>query len=127
LSRLDLESRVVVVDCVTLWLTNYFDRAANGDLDALVLEVTHEFDATVAKRNTWLFVSNEIGQGVHAPTDVGRRFTDAQGFVNQHIAARADGVVWMLAGLPVVIKGELPGSGSPPIRRLEARSLGDAS
>ena len=53
-------------------------------------------------------VSNELGQGLHAPTEVGRKFTDLQGLVNHHIAARADNVAWMVAGIPLYVKGRAP-------------------
>lgn len=98
---------VVLVECVTLWLTNYFLDCGN-DADMALQEAKREFDAAVALDNTWLFVSNEIGQGTHAMTESGRRFTDLQGFMNQYIARHADWVVWMVAGIAVTIEGTPP-------------------
>jgi adenosylcobinamide kinase/adenosylcobinamide-phosphate guanylyltransferase len=49
-------------------------------------------------------VTNEIGMGVHADTDTGRKFTDLQGWANQYIAQRAQKVVLMVSGIPVTIK-----------------------
>lgn len=98
---------VVVVDCVTLWLTNYFvDHEQSVDR---VLELaTAEFERCAAIDAHWLLVSNELGQGPHAMTEAGRRFTDLQGFMNQRIAARADWVVLMVAGIPLSVKGAVP-------------------
>jgi adenosylcobinamide kinase/adenosylcobinamide-phosphate guanylyltransferase len=93
---------------VTLWLANWFSDAGS-DADAALEGAKQEFDkTTAATSNTWIFVSNEIGQGVHAETPAGRKFTDLHGFLNQHIAAAADTVVLMVAGIPFALKGRLP-------------------
>lgn len=105
LSALRKTGRVVVVDCVTLWLTNYFCDL-NRDVDACLQAAQREFERAVELDNTWLFVSNELGQGLHAATEAGRKFTDLQGFMNQFIAARAQRVVMLVAGIPVEIKHE---------------------
>jgi adenosylcobinamide kinase/adenosylcobinamide-phosphate guanylyltransferase len=116
LSRHALDGRVVVVDCLTLWLANWFgDERASSTSPELAFERTlenakAELDRTLACDATFILVSNEIGQGVHAMTEIGRQFTDLQGFLNQHAAARADTVVLMVAGLPNAIKGQLPTS-----------------
>ena len=108
LSSVTLEDRLIVVDCVTLWLANWFSD--NGsDADAALAQAKAEFDKTVqTTKNRWIFVSNELGLGVHAATEAGRKFTDVQGFLNQHIAAVADVVVLMVAGIPFALKGRLP-------------------
>ena len=111
ISRHPLDGRVVVVDCLTLWLTNWFmhERASPELAFERTLDSARaELDRTLARNATWILVSNEIGQGVHAMTEIGRQFTDLQGFVNQHAASRADTVVLMVAGIPHVIKGQLP-------------------
>lgn len=105
LSQMKVTGRVVVVDCVTLWLTNYFVDEKQ-DHDAALSAIKSEFDRTVELNNHFVFVTNEIGQGVHAHTESGRKFTDAQGFFNQHIAARANRVVLLVAGIPVEVKNE---------------------
>ena len=56
---------------------------------------------------TLIVVTNEVGQGVHPPTELGRRFADLQGFLNQQAAARVDSVTLMVAGLALAIKGRL--------------------
>jgi adenosylcobinamide kinase/adenosylcobinamide-phosphate guanylyltransferase len=109
LAALELAGEVAVIDCVTLWLSNFF-----SDLDADVercLELARAQIDQLAQKPAIavIIVSNELGQGVHAPTEVGRKFTDLQGLVNQHIAARADSVAWMVAGIPCYVKGKAPG------------------
>jgi len=104
LSRLDIGGRVVVIDCVTLWLTNFFiDLKYN--VDACLGACKNEIDALCQKEAFFLVVSNEIGMGVHAETEIGRKFTDIQGWMNQYIAAKADQVLLMVSGIPVTIKG----------------------
>lgn len=107
LSRTAVAGDVAVVDCVTLWLTNFFiDHEQNVER---VLELARpEFERAAAIDAHWIFVSNELGLGPHAMTESGRKFTDLQGFVNQHIAARADWVVMMVAGIPLAVKGTAP-------------------
>jgi adenosylcobinamide kinase/adenosylcobinamide-phosphate guanylyltransferase len=61
----------------------------------------------LARNNDWILVSNELGQGLHASTEVGRKFTDIQGFKNQFLASHADRVVLMVAGIPLELKNEL--------------------
>ncbi|HMJ16065.1 MAG TPA: bifunctional adenosylcobinamide kinase/adenosylcobinamide-phosphate guanylyltransferase, partial [Polyangiaceae bacterium] len=112
LSSVPLREHVIVVDCVTLWLANWFSDTKFDAEDALT-QAKLEFDKVTAQsNNTWIFVSNEIGQGVHAETPVGRKFTDMHGFLNQHIAALAETVVLMVAGIPFALKGRLPEHGS---------------
>ncbi|HEY4208499.1 MAG TPA: bifunctional adenosylcobinamide kinase/adenosylcobinamide-phosphate guanylyltransferase [Puia sp.] len=103
LSRLDLDKRVVVIDCITLWLTNFFIDL-KYDVDASLTACKKEIDALCQKEATLLMVSNEIGMGVHAETEIGRKFTDLQGWMNQYIAARANTVLLMVSGIPVKIK-----------------------
>jgi adenosylcobinamide kinase/adenosylcobinamide-phosphate guanylyltransferase len=102
-SKLPLEEKVVVIDCVTLWLTNFFSlfhQDVDGALDAL----KHEIDRIKEMRARFFIVSNEIGMGVHAHTEAGRRFTDLQGWANQYIAGKADQVILMVSGLPLSVK-----------------------
>lgn len=103
LSHLDLAGRTVVLDCVTLWLTNFFTDADYQVEQALTL-AQQEFDLLLQKDCTLLVISNEIGMGLHAPTEAGRKFTDLQGWMNQYIAARADKAIFMVSGLPLSLK-----------------------
>ena len=103
LSRLNLAGRVVVLDCVTLWLTNFFTDA-NYEVEAALAQAQAEFDQLLAQDCTLLVISNEIGMGLHAPTEAGRKFTDLQGWLNQYIAQRADHAIFMVSGLPLRVK-----------------------
>lgn len=104
LSRHDLTGRVAVIDCVTLWLTNYFFENQNQDTQQVLDMAKAEFDRFTAHDATFIFVTNEIGSGGVSVDAVQRRFTDLQGWMNQHIAARADEVILMVSGIPVKIK-----------------------
>jgi adenosylcobinamide kinase/adenosylcobinamide-phosphate guanylyltransferase len=103
LSRLDLTGRVVVLDCVTLWLTNFFTDA-NYDVETALGQAQAEFDKLLTQNCTLLVISNEIGMGLHATTEAGRKFTDLQGWLNQYIAQRADHAIFMVSGLPLTVK-----------------------
>ena len=103
LSRHDLTGRVVVVDCVTLWLTNFFYRL-ESDIEESLEAAKKEFDAFTAHDATYIFVTNEIGSGAVSDNALQRRFTDLQGWMNQYIAARADEVILMVSGIEVKIK-----------------------
>ena len=104
LSQHSLAGRVIVIDCVTLWSTNFFfDNDSNAE--QALLELQQEFDRFTSQQATFIFVTNEIGLGGIAENAIQRRFTDLQGWINQYIAARADEVVWMVSGIGVKIKG----------------------
>lgn len=102
LSRLDLSGRVAVVDCLTLWATNFFYEMQ--EVDKALEELQGEFDRLCQQEGTLIVVTNEIGSGGVSENRVQRRFTDLLGWLNQYVAARADEVVLMVSGIPVVIK-----------------------
>ncbi len=98
---------IVVVDCLTLWVSNLMLR---GDDDAAILKNGDAFAALVANPTVELrIVSNEVGFGVHPATADGLRYRDVLGLVNQRVAAAAWRVVLMVAGLPQLIKDTPPG------------------
>lgn len=103
LSRHDMTGRVAVIDCVTLWLTNIF-FARDADVDTSLLQAKAEFDAFTRADATYIFVTNEIGLGGVSADAVQRKFTDLQGWMNQHIAEQADEVILMVSGIEVKIK-----------------------
>lgn len=103
LSRHDLGGRVIVVDCVTLWCTNFFFDN-NSDVDRSLAELKEEFDRLAEQSAYWIFVTNEIGLGGVSPDTIQRKFTDLQGWLNQYIASRADEVVMMVSGIPMKVK-----------------------
>ncbi len=103
LSLHDCSGRVVLVDCITLWCTNFFfDLGA--DVQQALEAVEEEFDRFTAQEATFLFVTNEIGLGEVSANEVQRKFTDLQGWVNQYVAQRADEVYLMVSGIPLCIK-----------------------
>ena len=89
-----------LVDCLTLWLSNVL--LADADVDA---EIEHLDDALARAAAPIVLVANEVGSGIVPDNALGRRFRDLQGLVNQRIAARADRVVLVVAGLPLTLKG----------------------
>jgi adenosylcobinamide kinase/adenosylcobinamide-phosphate guanylyltransferase len=102
-SDLPLSQRVAVVDCVTLWLTNFFVDHKQ-DIDKALAEFKSEIDKLHQQNTTWIIVTNELGMGVHADGEVARKFVDLQGWANQYVASRAEEVVLMVSGIAVKIK-----------------------
>jgi adenosylcobinamide kinase/adenosylcobinamide-phosphate guanylyltransferase len=103
LSRMALKHQAVVIDCVTLWLTNFYtDHQYNWE--AALTEARNEFDLLAQQPADFIIISNEIGMGVHADTAIGRKFVELQGWMNQHIAARADQVFFMVSGIALKVK-----------------------
>ncbi len=92
----------VLVDCLTLWLSNLM--LAEADIEA---EVGHLEAALAAVTAPVVLVSNEVGYGIVPDYPLGRRFRDQQGILNQKVAARAGRVVLVVAGLPLAVKGAL--------------------
>jgi adenosylcobinamide kinase/adenosylcobinamide-phosphate guanylyltransferase len=90
---------VCVVDCLTLWLSNLM--AAGRDVDA---EGASLCDAIRAAQSSIVLVSNEVGLGLVPETPLGRAFRDHQGRLNQRVAAVADQVEFVAAGLPLRLK-----------------------
>lgn len=104
LSRHALAGRVVLVDCLTLWCTNFFFDL-QSDVDRALAEAKAELDRFTAQDATFILVTNEIGMGGTSDNELQRKFTDLQGWMNQYVAARADEVILMVSGIPVKIKG----------------------
>lgn len=105
LSRHNLADRVVLVDCVTLWCTNFFFDL-DSDIDRALEAAKQEFDAFTRQEATFIFVTNEIGLGGTSDNELQRKFTDLLGWMNQYIAACADEVVLMVSGIPLTIKND---------------------
>jgi len=93
------QGRPVLVDCLTLWLSNVM--LGGGDVDQGTDDVLQALDGFAVPV---VFVSNEVGLGIVPDTALGRTFRDAQGRLNMRMAERADRVVLMTAGLPLVLK-----------------------
>lgn len=103
LSRHDFTGRVVLIDCVTLWSTNFFFDLQSETEKALAA-LQEEFDRLTRQEATFIFVTNEIGSGAVSDNAIQRRFTDLQGWINQYIARQANRVILMVSGIPVTIK-----------------------
>ncbi len=110
LSRHDVSGRVVLIDCLTLWATNFFTASSTDDtlpdVDTLLAEMKVEFDRFTAQDATFIFVTNEIGMGGTSSNALQRRFTDLLGWLNQYVASQADEVVLMVSGIEVKVKNE---------------------
>jgi len=94
---------VVVIDCVTLWLTNFYVDTKN-DIEKSLVYAKAEFEKLLNIDATIIIISNEIGMGVHAQTEIGRKFTELQGWMNQHIAKHANKATMMVSGIPLTLK-----------------------
>jgi adenosylcobinamide kinase/adenosylcobinamide-phosphate guanylyltransferase len=97
--------QAVVIDCLTMWLTNHL--LAEHDLPSREAALIEDLRA-LRDRAPAVLVSNEVGQGIVPDNALSRRFREAQGRLNQAMAAEADLVVAVMAGLPLVLKGTLP-------------------
>lgn len=95
----------VIVDCLTLWLSNRLISARPGDGDAAGEAAAAELLAALKRcGGRVILVSNEVGLGLVPESELGRAFRDAQGRLNQAVAALAQRVVFIAAGLPLVLK-----------------------
>lgn len=94
---------VILLDCATLWLTNLL--LADADI---AWESNRLLDALAACAAPVVVVTNEVGSSVVPENALARAFRDHQGRLNQQLAGRADLVVAVMAGLPLVLKGALP-------------------
>jgi adenosylcobinamide kinase / adenosylcobinamide-phosphate guanylyltransferase len=96
----ECEATSVLVDCLTLWLSNLM--LAHADIDR---EIGRLEKALLAMKAPVVLVANEVGLGIVPEHPLGRQFCDWQGVLNQRMAAQSDRVTLMVAGLPLVIKG----------------------
>jgi adenosylcobinamide kinase / adenosylcobinamide-phosphate guanylyltransferase len=91
----------LLVDCMTLWLANRVLA------EAAIEAETGSVESALARRGGLaVLVSNEVGSGIVPDNALARRFADLQGRLNQRLAARADRVVLVVAGLPLIVKGQ---------------------
>ena len=104
LSRHDFTGRTVLVDCITLWATNFFSRGETPSVEDTLDAMKEEFDRLTSQDATFIFVTNEIGMGGTSDNALQRRFTDLQGWMNQYVASRADEVILMVSGIPLKVK-----------------------
>lgn len=103
LSKLNMEGKTVLLDCITLWLTNIF-YDFNYDIDQSLEYAQNQWEQFIAQDFVLIVVSNELGMGVHPENEAARKFADLQGWMNQFIAKTADDVYLMVSGIPMKIK-----------------------
>ena len=103
LGNLPLKERVAVVDCLTLWATNYFFDFQ--DVSKALSALKAEFDKLAEQDAILIIVTNEIGLGGTSENAVQRNFTDLLGWLNQYVASQADEVILMVCGIAVKVKG----------------------
>jgi adenosylcobinamide kinase/adenosylcobinamide-phosphate guanylyltransferase len=96
----DGDGRTILVDCLTLWLSNLL--LADQDLEAAGVALV---EAVAASRARVILVSNEVGFGIVPDNALARRFRDAAGRLNQRVAAACDAVDLVVAGIKVAVKG----------------------
>ncbi|MGB3387724.1 MAG: bifunctional adenosylcobinamide kinase/adenosylcobinamide-phosphate guanylyltransferase, partial [Pseudaminobacter sp.] len=89
----------LLIDCLTLWLTNHLLAEHDLERESARLEA-----ALAQPRGPWFVVANEVGLSIVPDNALARRFRDEAGRLNQRIAARADTVLLMVAGLPLKVK-----------------------
>ena len=95
----------LLVDCLTIWLSNVLLKEGRGAFARRRDELVKALHQT---RQDVILVTNEVGMGVVPENELGRTFRDLAGWLNQAVAKEADTVVFVAAGLPLVLKGRLP-------------------
>ena len=101
LTHLATPDACIIVDCLTLWLSNHL-CADGGDVDASLEQLIQQVSFT---QHHLILVSNEVGMGIVPLGEINRQFQDAQGRLNQMVASLADEVSFIAAGLPIKLKG----------------------
>lgn len=97
------DGETVLLDCLTLWASNWFFRLGE-DTDAALAEMKSQLTQLAERDMTLVIVTNEIGLGGVSENALRRRFTDLQGAINQFVASLADEVYMTVSGIPVKIK-----------------------
>jgi adenosylcobinamide kinase/adenosylcobinamide-phosphate guanylyltransferase len=111
----------VLLDCLTLWLSNFCSERRDSSAGSLEAAVQQEISRLVAASaaSHIVAVSNEVGGGIVPESPVGRAFRDLHGFMNQYVAGKSDYVYQMIAGIPLQIK---PPGGRPIASSMKRRS-----
>ena len=105
LSRHSLKNRVVLIDCLTLWATNFFFRdGVEHEVEFTLKALKEEFQKLLQQDATYIVVTNEIGLGGTSSNAAQRHFTDLLGWLNQYVASLSDEVIFMVSGIPLKIK-----------------------
>jgi adenosyl cobinamide kinase/adenosyl cobinamide phosphate guanylyltransferase len=102
--QLENRAGILVLDCLTLWLSNLLGK--NLDHDSIFLEAKRLMDQSEKMQCQVIFVTNEVGTGIVPENKLARDFRDLVGGVNQLVAQRCDEVIHMVSGIPVTIKAD---------------------
>ena len=94
---------VVLLDCLTLWATNWFFELGEQVEDSL-MEMKKQIEEVLKTGATFIMVTNEVGLGGVSANAMQRRFADLQGYLNQFVAERAEEVYLIVSGIPIKIK-----------------------
>lgn len=100
ISKINQPDTIILIDCLTLWLSNMME--ANQDIAKETENLTTALKKT---NNDIILISNEVGLSIVPENPLARAFRDAQGLLNQTIASAATNVIFMAAGLPLIMKG----------------------
>lgn len=103
ISNIRLDGNTALLDCLTLWLTNFFEDH-QYDASAALAAALQEWERFVEQDGTLVVVSNELGMGLHPLEKGSRDFVDIHGKLNQHIAAMAQEAFFVVSGLPLKLK-----------------------
>jgi adenosylcobinamide kinase / adenosylcobinamide-phosphate guanylyltransferase len=108
----EIQSEVVILDCITLLVSNLLMQFAKDDLvdetqfTQSVQKAINDLLSIIQESDQhWLVISNEVGLGLVPPYQMGRVYRDGLGWANQKLAREADKVIFMVAGIPMVVKG----------------------
>ncbi len=112
---------LVLVDCLTIFTANLFGTA-DANPRCIARRIENFLEALRTLPVSFVLVSNEVGSGVVPPYPAGRRFRDALGELNQRVAAIADNVVLLVAGLPLALKGTIgsAATAAPPVAEIRS-------
>lgn len=107
----DINSEIVILDCITLLASNLMMQFVKDDIvveekfmKAMQDETQNLISAMHESKRDWIVVSNEVGLGLVPPYQMGRVYRDGLGWANQSLAKESDAVLFMVAGIPMVIK-----------------------
>ncbi len=103
IDKIKVGGKTLVLDCITLWLTNIF-HDNQYTLDKSLAEAKKIWDSFIQQDFKLIVVSNELGSSIHPENEMARKFTDLQGFMNQHIASCSANAYIVVSGIPVKIK-----------------------
>lgn len=101
ISELSKKQKVILVDCLSLWLTNLIINERNIDRD-----ITEFLDALEKSLSDVILVSSEVGLGIVPDNEMSRKFRDHLGSLHQRVAAISETVIMMVAGIPMIVKGQ---------------------